>query len=115
MSIPCKFERSLLTHDEYEDIQVTHHPAILAIDQDGLLQVQARLRDMRNRERTLARQKRRDDLLALRDMETQLVELRARLGAALEREGEDPQPLREALDGARQASDSLLARLRERI
>ena len=60
MSIPCKFERSLLTHDEYEDIQVTHHPAILAIDRDELLQVQARLRDMRNRERTLARQKRRE-------------------------------------------------------
>lgn len=67
------------------------------------------------RELDAARQKRRDDLLALRDMETQLVELRARLAQALEGETEAPPPLRETLEQARQAGDQLLTRLRERI
>jgi hypothetical protein len=60
MSVPCKFERSLLSHEEYETVQVTHHPAIYAIDPEGLQQVRGRLREMRDRERTLARQKRRE-------------------------------------------------------
>lgn len=60
MSVPCKFERSLLSHEEYETIHVTHHPAIHGIDRDGLHQVRVRLREMRDRERTLARQKRRE-------------------------------------------------------
>lgn len=66
------------------------------------------------RELEAARIKRRDDLLALRDLETQLVELRGRLAAALER-SEDPLAAREAAENARQTSDLLLARLRERI
>jgi hypothetical protein len=32
MSIPCKFERSLLSHEEYETIRLTHHPAIYDIE-----------------------------------------------------------------------------------
>ena len=28
MSVPCKFERSLLSHDEYETVRLTHHPAL---------------------------------------------------------------------------------------
>lgn len=60
MSVPCKFERSLLSHEEYETVRVTHHPAILEIDSDGLHQVKGLLRQMRDRERTLARQKRRE-------------------------------------------------------
>jgi hypothetical protein len=60
MSIPCKFERSLLSHDEYQTIHDTHHPAIHGIGRDGLQQVRSRLREMRGRERTLARQKRRE-------------------------------------------------------
>jgi len=27
MSVPCKFERSLLSHEEYETMRLTHHPA----------------------------------------------------------------------------------------
>jgi hypothetical protein len=60
MSLPCKFERSLLSHEEYETVQVTHHPAIHGVDRDGLHQVKDRLREMRDREQTLARQKRRE-------------------------------------------------------
>ena len=44
MSIPCKLERSLLSHEEYETVGVTHHPAIHEIDRDGLHQVKDRLR-----------------------------------------------------------------------
>jgi len=58
--VPCKFERSLLSHEEYETVHVTHHPAIHGIDRDGLHQVRSRLRELRDRERTLARQKRRE-------------------------------------------------------
>lgn len=32
MSIPCKFERSLLSHEEYETVRLTHHPAIYDIE-----------------------------------------------------------------------------------
>ncbi len=60
MSVQCKFERSLLSHEEYETVHVTHHPAIHGVDRDGLHQVKVRLREMRDRERTLARQKRRE-------------------------------------------------------
>ncbi|MEE1613430.1 hypothetical protein [Microvirga sp. CF3016] len=60
MSVPCKFERSLLSHEEYETIHVTHHPAIHGVGRDGLHDMKDRLRQMRDRERTLARQKRRE-------------------------------------------------------
>ena len=60
MSVPCKFERSLLSHDEHETVRVTHHPAIYDLDGTQLQVTQTRLRTMRDKERTLARQKRRE-------------------------------------------------------
>ena len=60
MSVPCKFERSLLGHDEYEAVRVTHHPAIYDLDGTQLRATKLRLRTMRDKERTLARQKRRE-------------------------------------------------------
>jgi hypothetical protein len=60
MSIPCKFERSILGHDEYEVILRSHHPGIYDVQLDDLRGLRQRLRDMRNRERTLGHQKRRE-------------------------------------------------------
>jgi hypothetical protein len=60
MSVPCKSERSLLSHDEYETVRVTHHPAIYELDGKELHAVGRRLRTMRDKEGTLARQKRRE-------------------------------------------------------
>jgi hypothetical protein len=60
MSVQCKFERSLLSHEEYETVHVTHHPMIHRIGRHGLHEVKDRLRQMRDRERTLALQKRRE-------------------------------------------------------
>jgi hypothetical protein len=60
MSIPCKFERSILSHGEHETILRTHHPEIYDAELDDLRSLRQRLRDMRNRERTLAHEKRRE-------------------------------------------------------
>jgi hypothetical protein len=60
MSVPCKFERSLLSHDEHETIRLTHHPAIYEIETAELEAMRPRLRKMRDKERTLGRQKRRE-------------------------------------------------------
>jgi hypothetical protein len=60
MSVPCKFERSLLSHDEYEAVRITHHPAIYDLAGPQLRATKLRLRTMRDKERTLARQKRRE-------------------------------------------------------
>ncbi|MBX9777324.1 MAG: hypothetical protein K2Y71_23350 [Xanthobacteraceae bacterium] len=60
MSVPCKFERSLLGHDEYEIVAGTHHPAIYDADVEQLRSVLKRLRDLRDKERTLSRGKRRE-------------------------------------------------------
>jgi hypothetical protein len=60
MSIPCKFERSILSHDEYETVLRSHHPGIYDVGLDDLKALRQRLRDMRDRERTLAREKRRE-------------------------------------------------------
>src|ERR1700752_769838 len=60
MSIPCKFERSILSHDEYETVLRSHHPGIYDVGLDDLKALRRRLRDMRDRERTLAREKRRE-------------------------------------------------------
>ena len=56
MSIPCKFERSILSHDEHELILRSHHPEIYDVALADLKVLRARLRDMRNKERTLARE-----------------------------------------------------------
>jgi hypothetical protein len=59
MSIPCKFERSLLSYDEHEIVLRSHHPGIYNVGLDDLKALRQRLRDMRDKERTLAREKRR--------------------------------------------------------
>jgi hypothetical protein len=60
MSIPCKFERSVLNHDEHEVILRSHHPEIYDAGLDDLKALRQRLRDMRDKESTLARAKRRE-------------------------------------------------------
>src|ERR1700744_4010222 len=60
MSVPCKFERSLLSHEENEAIRLTHHPAIYEVEVVELEAMRPRLRKMRDKERTLGRQKRRE-------------------------------------------------------
>ena len=60
MSVPCKFERSLLSHDEYEKIGLTHYPAIYDVEPAELEATRSRLRKMRAKEQTLSRQKRRE-------------------------------------------------------
>src|SRR3954447_3909543 len=60
MSLSCKREHGLLSHEEYETIRVTHHPAIYGVGGTELQELRPRLRGMRDRERTLARQKRRE-------------------------------------------------------
>jgi hypothetical protein len=59
MSIPCKFERSILSHDEHELILRSHHPEIYDAGLDDLKALRQLLRDMRDKERTLARENRR--------------------------------------------------------
>lgn len=60
MSIPCKFERSILSYDEHEVILRSHHPGIYDCGLDDLEALRQRLRDMRDKERTLVRAKRRE-------------------------------------------------------
>jgi hypothetical protein len=60
MSIPCKFERSILSHDEREVVLRSHHPEIYEVALDDLKALRQRLRDMRGKERTLARARRRE-------------------------------------------------------
>lgn len=60
MSVPCKFERSLLSHEEYETIRLTHHPAIYELESAELDAMRSRLRKMRDKERTLGRQRTRE-------------------------------------------------------
>ena len=60
MSVPCKFERSILSYDEHEVILRSHHPEIYEAGLDDLKALSRRLRDMRNKERTLTYAKRRE-------------------------------------------------------
>jgi hypothetical protein len=60
MSASYKFERSLLSHEEHEVVRLTHHPAIYDHDLDGLKALRVRLRQLRDKERTLTRQKQRE-------------------------------------------------------
>jgi hypothetical protein len=59
MSVPCKFERSILSFDEHAIILRSHHPEIYDAGLDELKALRDRLREMRNKERTLARENRR--------------------------------------------------------
>ncbi|WP_050403226.1 hypothetical protein [Bradyrhizobium embrapense] len=60
MSVACKFERSILSHEEYEAIRLTHHPAIYDVEVAELEAMRPRLRKMRDKERTVGRQKQRE-------------------------------------------------------
>jgi hypothetical protein len=60
MSIPCKFERSILSYDEHGTVLRSHHPEIYEAGLDDLKALRQRFRDMRDKERTLARAKRRE-------------------------------------------------------
>ncbi len=60
MSISCKRERSLLSHEEFALISDTHHPAIYQLDGGRLRALKVRLREQRDKARTLARQRRRE-------------------------------------------------------
>jgi len=60
MSMPCKFERSILSYDEHGVILRSHHPEIYEAGLDDLKALRQRLRDMREKEGTLARAKRRE-------------------------------------------------------
>jgi hypothetical protein len=60
MPVPCKFERSLLSHEEYETIRLTHHPVIYDAEVAELEAMRSRLRNMRDKEGTLNRQRRRE-------------------------------------------------------
>jgi hypothetical protein len=60
MTVQCKFERSLLAFEEYEVLRATHHPAIQERASDELQAARGRLREMRDKERTHARHKRRE-------------------------------------------------------
>ena len=60
MSVPCKFERSILSYDEHGVILGSHHPEIYEAGLDDLKSLRQRLRDMRDKENTLARAKRRE-------------------------------------------------------
>ncbi|HLH95910.1 MAG TPA: hypothetical protein VKW08_12430 [Xanthobacteraceae bacterium] len=58
MSIPCKFERSILSYDEHGVILRSHHPEIYGAGLDDLKALRRDLREMRDKESTLARAKR---------------------------------------------------------
>jgi hypothetical protein len=60
MSVPCKRESALLSHDEYETVSRTHHPAIYDVEPAELESLRSRLRKMRGKEQTLSRQRRRE-------------------------------------------------------
>ena len=60
MRVSCKREQSLFDHDEFEVIRQSHHPAIYALDVDALQALGQQLRRMRDKEKTLARQKQRE-------------------------------------------------------
>jgi hypothetical protein len=60
MSVSCKFERSILSYDQHGIILASHHPEIYEAGLDDLKALRGRLRDMRNRERTLTHAKQRE-------------------------------------------------------
>ncbi|MFE1602186.1 hypothetical protein [Methylobacterium sp. ID0610] len=59
MSLSIKAERSLTTQDEFEFLAQTHMPGLLGLEDGALSAAQRRLRDLRAKERTLAREMRR--------------------------------------------------------
>ena len=59
MSAPCKFELSILNHDETALIKTSHHPEIGDADRAALEDLKSSLRKLRDKERTVAFQRRR--------------------------------------------------------
>jgi hypothetical protein len=60
MSIPCKFERSVLSFEEHELVVRSHHPEIYRNGLDDLKSLRQQLRDLRTKTRTLALTRRRE-------------------------------------------------------
>lgn len=60
MSMSAKDERALLNSDEIAVLRSTHHPDIYDLNRKDLKDLRARLRDMRDKARTLTRQKQRE-------------------------------------------------------
>lgn len=71
--------------------------------------------DIYRRELEAARQKRRDDLLALRELEARLSAMRANLEDVLQQPATQPDQLREALAAACETSRQLHTALRDRV
>lgn len=67
------------------------------------------------RERDAAREKRRNDLLAMRQMETRLVDLRADMRSALDRESQDSTVLHQMLEEAVERTDEVIGLIREQV
>src|SRR4029434_10570557 len=59
MSAPCKFELSILNHDEKALVQTSHHPEIGDADRAALENLKSSLRQTRDKARTLAFSRRR--------------------------------------------------------
>lgn len=60
MSFSSKDERSLLSHDEYEVVKFSHHPALYDLDKDALRTLTQRIEAFRDKEKTFTRHKRRE-------------------------------------------------------
>ena len=60
MTVPSKAETSLLTHDEFTLVHQSHHPAVYELSSEELRTIQKRIRDLRDKERTLASQRQRE-------------------------------------------------------
>jgi len=60
MRVTCKAEQSLFDFEEFEAVRASHHPAIYALDREALVALRDTLRRMRDREKSLARQKQRE-------------------------------------------------------
>ncbi|WP_294532127.1 hypothetical protein [uncultured Rhodoblastus sp.] len=59
MSLSCRSERSLVSHDEYAIVLLSHHPAIYDAGSDALRDARKQLRALQEREATFSRQNRR--------------------------------------------------------
>jgi hypothetical protein len=60
LSISCKSERAMLSHDEFEMVRTTHHPAIYDLDGKELRDLKGRIRQQRDKARGLTRHKQRE-------------------------------------------------------
>lgn len=60
MTTSISAERRFLSREELELIAPTHHPKLVELEADDLRATQTRLRDMRDKAKTVARHKRRE-------------------------------------------------------